>query len=518
MKGLYTLLLLLVSAILQAQTVDINQVKAWIDEGVTEIEQECLFEAVLVSVPDNPNLGMNTQISSETVSNLVTKRYGYFQTKDASSGLLVHFSKTATIRSIPRFATVTLNIQGATLRRTDGGGYGIYNVGENSIVNIVKTERGDFPVKQKKINELSDNDIYTLVRVSELEFVFKDGSYSNVYEAHTQKSKVNASCGPTQKIDNWAGLLCDSDGQSIYYVLSTRAPWRRDGNGVPQGRGILEGILIPNTDMPRYGGQVLGKYQILPMSSAAFMFKENSAWNTLVEWNWNDNVPELRTLQGDRKQVAYEHVLPDVGEGELYSSTGGKIVRFRDMNNVNVISEKGNPNWKGIVANGALSIQCPSSSWWNWRENRGNGLQLYVPVGGIKATQLALAFTFAAGKCNAEGALHFPCKWAVEYSVDGNNYVRLNKEPIILRALPYAPYVLNGEKYQTSSEAAAGYTEHFVNLPLDILKYKNVYIRIVPMAKNSATLAYEGTMNGSLHPKRTNATIVNFGAVKIIYR
>ena len=38
------------------------------------------------------------------------------------------------------------------------------------------------------------------------------------------------------------------------------------------------------------------------------------------------------------------------------------------------------------------------------------------------------------------------------------------------------------------------------------------------MAKNSATLAYEGTMNGSLHPKRTNATIVNFGAVKIIYR
>ncbi len=522
MKRIFFFLLILISIAVDAQNTrnaDFGQIRKWIDEGLTEIEEDCVLEAVLISVPQNPNMGMNQQISSGTVFNTDSRRTGYFQTPEGDSGLLIHFTKTATLKDIPRFAKVTLKLSGASLRKCGGIGYGIYNLPEDAVISVEKQERSAIPVKLKRISELSPSDVYTLVRVDDLEFVFKDGAFSNVYEAHVQSSKINAACGPSQKIDNWAGLLCDSEAQPLYYVLSTRATWRRDGKGVPQGRGWLEGIIIPNTDMPRYGGKVLGKYQILPMSREAFRFTGESAWNTLAEWNWNDAVPEIHTTTaGDRKQIEYEKVKTDLGKGELYVNTGGKVVRFRDMNNTVIISEKGDKNWKGIVDNGALSVQCPSCNWWNWNENRGKGLNLTVPVDGVTGSHLAVCFTFAAGKCNAEGALDFPCRWQVEYSKDGRTWTRANVDDIILRALPYAPYKIDGLTYETSSEAGAGYTEHIVDLPAVLLGKGYVYVRIVPCSRHAATLAYEGTGNGSLHPQKPRTTIVNFGSVKLIYR
>ena len=299
-KRIFAQLLILVSAIAGAQNVDFAQIRNWTDEGVTVIEEDCLLEGVLVSVPQNPNMGMNLQVSSGTVFNTDSRRTGYFQTRDGQSGLLIHFTKTATLKDVPRFSIVTMNLKGAELRKVGDIGYGIYRVPENSIISVVEQERSAIPVKMKRISELTPEDVYTLVRVDDLEFVFKDGAFSNVYEAHVQRTDINAACGPTQKMDNWAGLLCDSEGNSIYYLLSTRAKWRRDGKGVPQGRGWVEGIILPNTDMPRYGGKVLGKYQILPMSKEAFRMREESAWKTLAEWNWNDNVPEIQIGRSTR--------------------------------------------------------------------------------------------------------------------------------------------------------------------------------------------------------------------------
>lgn len=518
MKRILVLVSILISSMAGAQNVDFTQIKAWIDEGMTEVEQDCILEAVLVSVPQNPNMGMNQQISSNTVFNTDSRRTGYFQTREGDSGLLIHFLKTATLKDVPRFSVVTMNLKGAELRKCGDVGYGIYKLPEDSILEVKEQGRDDIPVKLKKIDELTPADVFTLTRVDDLEFAFKDGAFSNVYEVHVQKSSINAGCNPSQKIDNWAGLLCDSEANSMYYILSTRTTWRRNGKAVPQGRGWVEGIILPNTDMPRYGGKVLGKYQILPMSQHAFRMSDESAWKTLAEWNWNDNVPEIHTTTGDKKQIQYEKVIPDIGEGELYSNTGGKVVRFRDMNNLVITADKDDPNWRGIIANGALSVQCPSCNWWNWNENRGKGLNLMVPINGLTASRVALCFTFAAGKCNAEGARYFPCRWMVECSSDARTWVKISDQSIILRPLPYSQYKLEGENYDTSAEAGAGYTEHIVEIPASMLGKSNLYVRIVPETKHAATLAYEGTENGSLHPRRNTTTIVNFGAVKVIYR
>ena len=117
MKRILLLSIVLVTASLNAQNVDFAQIKAWTDEGMAEIEEDCYLEAVMVSVPQNPNMGMNLQVSSNTIFNTDSRRTGYFQTKDGSEGLLIHFTKTATLKNLPRFSLVKLNIKGAELRK-----------------------------------------------------------------------------------------------------------------------------------------------------------------------------------------------------------------------------------------------------------------------------------------------------------------------------------------------------------------------------------------------------------------
>ena len=66
MKRIFLLSIALVTASLNAQNVDFAQIKAWADEGVSEIEADRYLEAVMVSVPQNPNMGMNLPAGPDT--------------------------------------------------------------------------------------------------------------------------------------------------------------------------------------------------------------------------------------------------------------------------------------------------------------------------------------------------------------------------------------------------------------------------------------------------------------------
>ena len=65
--------------------------------------------------------------------------------------------------------------------------------------------------------------------------------------------------------------------------------------------------------------------------------------------------------------------------------------------------------------------------------------------------------------------------------------------------------------------AGAGYTEHVVMLPKSLFGKKKVYVRIVPVAKNRATLGYDYAENGALRPNSKEQTVVNFGSVVVRY-
>lgn len=501
-----------------AQGTDFVQVRSMIDRGLERVEDDCVIEAVLVSAADHPNTMENEQISFDFVNLSAGRRAGYFHSKDGGLGLMIHFDKVAALKKIPRFATVRLNLKGAGLGKVNGIGYAVYGLQESSILSVEKGSGENAFVEEKTLSELTDEDVFTLVRVKDLEFVFKDGALLNVYELAVQKSRINSGCGPQGRMDGWAGLLCDGEGTPFYYLMNTGVAWRRDGTGVPQGHGTIEGIIVPQTDMSRYGGKVLGRYQIRPLGKSAFCFEDTPVWRTVAEWNWNDNVQEIHTSEGDLKSVTYNKILSDKGEGLMYFNTGGEIVRFRDMNNPQLVNDKNDRNWRGYLQYGALSVRCPSSNWWNWGSDQGKGLYMAVTTENMKGTHLLLGFTFAAGQCSPFQVKGCPASWKVEFSLDGKNYARASSESIALRSLPWSPGEVNGTRYLTSKDAGVGFTEHLVKLPAFLLGRKLIYIRIVPEDKSALTLAYEGGFNGSLHPQDKSATAVNFGTVKLMYR
>ena len=56
-----------------------------------------------------------------------------------------------------------------------------------------------------------------------------------------------------------------------------------------------------------------------------------------------------------------------------------------------------------------------------------------------------------------------------------------------------------------------------MHLPKSLFGQKSVRVRIVPVAKNAATLSYEKSDMGALRPNSTTKTYVNFGSIVVRY-
>jgi hypothetical protein len=245
-----------------------------------------------------------------------------------------------------------------------------------------------------------------------------------------------------------------------------------------------------------------------------------SNYKSIAEWNWNDNKKEFNTKSGAEKLAANEAVLADVGKGELRVMAQGTVTRGKDMNNPH-ISTKGDNDPKGevgMVTYGALRVTTQAHNWWDWENNCGKGIEVSFSTKKAKGERLAFGFTFAAGNISGDTSYGFPVFWNVEYSLDGKNWSAVEgSAPKKLRSLPWWwKKKVNGLSYE-SIMAGAGFTEHLVYLPKSLLGQKRVYVRIIPVKKNVATLGYDYGENGALRPNSTKQTVVNFGSIVVRY-
>ena len=315
----------------------------------------------------------------------------------------------------------------------------------------------------------------------------------------------------------WQTLLTDGDSSPLYAVINSRVGWRRGGNGVPGGSGSLSGIYV-RTDIDRYG-KVYAP-QIRPLEEEDFHFNEApSAFKTLCEWNWNDNAEEVRTEEGPMTCVKRQKILPDAGEGRLWTDFEASTYRGRDCNNPAVEPDNsytlGN---RGQVLKGSLQVRTMARNWWNWGEDCGNSLVVKFSTEGLTGESIALAFTFAAGDNAAVSTRMCPVYWGVEVSTDNIHIARVDIPPITARPLPWWTKSLDGVTYWTSEEAGMGLTEHLVVLPPSLFGQKDVYVRISPVKRNAYTLAMRGSTNGCLRPNDDVWTYMEFGTIKIMYR
>ena len=483
------------------------------------------LEGIIISDYTSQNMEDPIQKSFKEVDPGMNFRTAYIQSVDGSCGFRIQFNSVYDNR-IPRFSRVKMDLGGAILtKESDPDRYTISNV-VGAFVTILEKDVNVAP-KIRHIADLTDDDIYTFVTLADVEFMSKEGSYTNVHEKKVMRTYINSfkthADGP---IDGSGLLLKDNNGDDIFMPVNTKCTWRRDGDRVPQGVGSVDGVLV-HASLRRYGD--VGRYAIRPADKRDIRIpmEAASSYETIVEWNWDRNYDvslnlERQGLQEWISGQAFEpdRVLPDVGKGYL-STTAGAMMRLDNECNSRCIHD-GNDAGSGSREWAVLRLNSDTKDWYVFNGERIVGSQAVLvetSTSGYEGQGLSFEFTFAAGNCSAALSWGFPGEWQVAYSVDGRNFIPVQKI-FLLRPLWYNTANVKelGGIRNLCYDAAPGLVECRVALPAFLLGKENVYFRIYPSSDKLAILPEnpEDDINsGTMKPGFSHPFVLRLGKVSV---
>ena len=505
-----------------ADTVDILRNKTWTAPGTVchyaSIDEDLFIEGIVTSNHESRNTVASYNLHYYHATTFPSLEAVVLQAEDGPLAMRFDFPDRDIPAKIPQFCRVRLNLKGATLAR-ENGVYVAYGMQKDNILEI-SADSVPFTPAVKSIAELTPEDILTYITIRDCEFVFKDGAYINIYEKYGQSS-TPAVAGLTRNgfMDGWASMLCDSDGNALLLELNCASAWRRRGDGVPQGKGRISGLL-EKPYMQRYGQ--VDCYGIRVTREEDIRFTEDSPWRTIAGWDWNDGRSGFETNAGYLEEITGQDIKADTGNGFLYVDVPGcEIDRGDDFNHPHIYTskEKGPGGDLGIRKKGSLRIRSKGSAWWDWRRGCGRSIVLDIRTAGLKGTNLMFAFTFAGGDMLGHNTAWFPAWWCIEYSVDGKRYFRLNAPEAEMRSLTWSTRVGNvaGATYGTSGEAGLGMTDHLYRLPSFLFGREHVYLRISPSRRVVRSLSPRYSADGLLTPELDAKVTVQFGSFKVFY-
>lgn len=248
------------------------------------LEGPLTVSGVVVSDCRSKNMELNPNITYAKVDLSLSDRTAYIQSPDGSAGVRLVFDD-ASANTLHFADKVTLDLAGCLLEHeVNPDRVTVRHLGSTSVLE--RSPGGDVPAKEKSVRELTDSDIYTFVTLTGMEMVFKDGCYTDIYEPYGQyvESIHHDYYDVNGRMDGWASLLRNQQGQTIYMLVNTSCPWRRTGKPLVRGTGPVSGIIV-HTPMRRYGGN-MGRYSIRPLdeSGLGFSKKGKSVWKTLSGW------------------------------------------------------------------------------------------------------------------------------------------------------------------------------------------------------------------------------------------
>ncbi|MCQ2114733.1 MAG: alpha-1,2-mannosidase [Bacteroidales bacterium] len=487
--------------------------------GAGEIQAANFIEGVMISDHNSPNLISAKQTgqflfdsmqSGVVSSNSVA---GYIESMDAQYGFRIVFATPEDAAAFTYGSKVRINVKGLRLVKEENPErYVLDGVTADRIIEI--TESAGIPSKMKKMSELTDADVYTMVSLMNVEILCKDGCYTNATDGYSFKDPVTNPASGNASAPRWdvAPVLCtDTEGSAMYMLTNAACPWRRNGTNLgfygilPQGSGTFNAIIV-SEEQPtvRYGN--LGRYQLRYNAASDLHLNGSPFSKTIVEWNWNSRVAAK--------------VTPDVGEGSLniYGATPAAASDFNNTYNGRD-GDGGNggatTNQKGLVSNAALKL---TYKWWDFTANEGRYFDVNFSTSGISGTNMIFGIAWNHGAMG-NTTLDSPSHWKLQYSVDGTNFKDVPECDIIQnRSIVWWT--------TTSQDSCPGFKEHLRKLPSECFNQEKVTIRVkvadkvcdidpAPAAvKDDSYLNFIGIEKGTLTDKDTE---IRIGTITVRY-
>lgn len=467
------------------------QLRDMASEPSVEMKDDYTLTGVVISdwrsanMEENPCLPVdmaeglsNTNVTQSTLNNVMqvvdttaSRRTAYIESEDGAYGFRLVFDDMDANRL--EFGTrLTLSLAGTVLvHESAPERYTIEGLGEENMLESVSGVV--VPQKIKRISDLSDEDVYTYVGISSVEFPVKEGSYTDIRENQALWSSVNDLTVPLTDskryfyMDGYATLLVDSEGKAICAPVNMLCTWRKPAAGIPQGAGTAFGIIVHN-EIRRYGDA--GKYQLRVVDEKGFEgLVGKSGWNLIAGWDKGvlDASYGTADMICEKKDAA-------ISAKHSYKSTTAQTKSTCGIS----------PTYKSI------NVVSPICDWYNWSEGKVesyNGMRMEFSTAGLSGEEIMVAFRFYAGNPSIASSFQaYPSHWCVEYSIDGGDYklaqnADLSGKPYVhLRNITFTKLSIGSFSTPTTTSTALGASSHAFCIPAEALGKEKVAVRIRP--------------------------------------
>ena len=473
-----TLALCLVLTGIASSAQSFDAIRAKATPRGTVLSKDTFVEGIIVSDYHSLNMAQNPQIAWDRIEERMCYSTGYLESEDGKTGFRIVFKDLYDNR-VPRFSRVRISLEGCEVSVEENPlRYTLSNVPAEAVEILSAAVP---PVKRRHIGELTEADIYTLVTLEDVEFLSKEGSYTNVREFYVQSTYLN--CFKKPKISDWfdeAGLYVqDNRGDAIFLPVNTVCDWRRRGDRMPSGVGRISGIVVGET-LRRSGLPGPLQLRISGPSDVDIPMDGTSSYETVASWDWDRNYYyALNCCDGEKKwlerrRIDAVKVAPDKGDGWLQVTVPAQMGLDKDYNSR--CARDGLNAGEGNRECAAIVYDTKAADWFS-----GGAVVVEATTKGFTGQGLVMDFTWAAGYGTRESSSGFPVHWQTAYSLDGVNYVPVD-QTFLLRPLAWA------DGTEVSYDAAVGFTENTVLMPPMLLGRDKVYIRIFPSDRVAAAL------------------------------
>lgn len=411
-----------------------------------------------------------------------------------------------------------------------------YTISEVSVSMIMTAFDEKAPVKEKRIKELTDDDIYTCVTLTDCEIPMRKGPLTPIHEGYTPVFNI-------KRYSKYPMLIRCIDGGSMYMITNYTCPYRRDGSRLPYGSGNITGVIV-HEDFPSFDpstGGFIGNYQIRHFYREDIdlaMDMEDSFSALAVEFRYL-NIPSAgHTTELPKAMIA------SYGDGELthsYSSytssaTGLRFTNFSASyfylgpcgkpyagtysNGAGIILEDGtdylpvpagkegsqNSEGKGDFSP-TVYLSWGNKYWWNSSEGHGYAWIVKFSTLGISTDHLSMQFAMY----NNSQKLRSPRYWKAQYSFTTYDCSASSDEQWTDIGTFVVPDVVIYD--YTLLTQSTGTKVFDFELPLELLDREKVYIRLLPI-NNKACALESDVHDGSTIANNSGYNTMDYFAIR----
>jgi len=465
------------------------------------LPDDALVEGYIVSTTEGGNAGdavVDDYLQGTgSIDYTLTERTSYLESEDGQYGFRLITTEIED-NAFTRYSKITLGAGGALVRRTEEQPYS-YSIEGVSAANILISSDGTstMPWKEKSIEELTDNDINTLVKIKDCEIAMRKGPFTPVNEGYASLCGYN-------RLAKYPILIRDIKGGSMYMFTNMTCPYRRNGETLPYGSGDITGIVVHESYKSFERDGNIGRYQLRHLVREEIDLKPD------FKDNFSGIITEFRYAKfpGEFDQTVLPNaILATKGNGELchtYGSVGnfspsyfyigecGSSKKGKYAEGAGIEFDEGGIYEPWIGSEGAqntdgkgwykdnLRLSWSNKYWWDSDNSRGYCWLVNFSTAGITSDKVSMQFAMYNNSQSARS----PRYWVAQYSLTTTDTSSSSDDEwrdIGEFTVPDVAIWASQNDWQT-----LGTRVYDFPLPTEILGKESVSIRLMPRNNKAA--------------------------------